>query len=235
MYSILYIHICIYIFIFQSKLNIQCVTLTPNRNNNVAALNWYSGRVSADRPVLAICYESGKVQLMKNENDEGKKFDWQHLADRSSIAIKFLHNISDPIILDVGMRVTDAKWNHDGSALAICGCLDDFTGNKDVNQIRFFSPKGQHCRTLKVPGSEVTSISWEGKSLRIAMAVDSFIYFANIRPEYVWCYFEKTVVFISNSYNNYATRGQKITFWNTDSNQVGFELVDDFKILKCFY
>ena len=28
------------------------------------------------------------------------------------------------------------------------------------------------------------SCSWEGGSLRIALAVDSFIYFANIRPDY---------------------------------------------------
>lgn len=39
-------------------------------------------------------------------------------------------------------------------------------------------------RTLKVPGKQIASCSWEGGSLRIALAVDSFIYFANIRPDY---------------------------------------------------
>ena len=42
----------------------------------------------------------------------------------------------------------------------------------------------QHLRTLKVPGKQLTSACWEGGSLRIALAVDSFIYFANIRPNY---------------------------------------------------
>lgn len=42
----------------------------------------------------------------------------------------------------------------------------------------------QHLRTLKVPGKQMYSCSWEGGSLRIALAVDSFIYFANIRPDY---------------------------------------------------
>ena len=42
----------------------------------------------------------------------------------------------------------------------------------------------QHLRTLKVPGKMMYSCSWEGGSLRIALAVDSFIYFANIRPDY---------------------------------------------------
>ena len=42
----------------------------------------------------------------------------------------------------------------------------------------------QHLRTLKVPGKELTACSWEGGGLRIALAVDSFIYFAIIRPDY---------------------------------------------------
>ena len=42
----------------------------------------------------------------------------------------------------------------------------------------------QHLRTLKVPGKQMQCCSWDGGSLRIALAVDSFIYFANIRPAY---------------------------------------------------
>ena len=48
----------------------------------------------------------------------------------------------------------------------------------------FFVVMLQHLRTLKVPGKSITSCAWEGGSLRIALAVDSFIYFANIRPDY---------------------------------------------------
>lgn len=54
------------------KLNIQCVGLSVNRHSSVAALNWFSGKTPANRPVLAICYESGRVQIMVDENDEGK-------------------------------------------------------------------------------------------------------------------------------------------------------------------
>lgn len=136
-----------------------------------------------------------------------------------------------PAVFDAGMRNVDAKWNHDGSVLAICGTtLEQATPLRDTNQVCFYSPLGRLFRTLKVPGSDITSLSWEGKSLRIAMAVDSFIYFANIRPDYVWCYFEKTVVFL-NSSNGSATSSSSsssssvmapmnvITFWNTVSNQ----------------
>lgn len=42
----------------------------------------------------------------------------------------------------------------------------------------------QHLGTLKVPGKHMSALSWEGGGLKIALAVDSFIYFANIRPDY---------------------------------------------------
>lgn len=38
----------------------------------VAGMSWYHGNVSSSRPALAICYENGKIQLMRNENDERK-------------------------------------------------------------------------------------------------------------------------------------------------------------------
>lgn len=52
----------------------------------------------------------------------------------------------------------------------------------------------QHLRTLKVHGKQMTGVSWEGGGLRIALAVDSYIYFANIRPDY------KVSVYICDSH-----------------------------------
>lgn len=48
----------------------------------------------------------------------------------------------------------------------------------------FFFVFKQHLRTLKVPGKQMTGVAWEGGGLRIGLAVDSYIYFANIRPDY---------------------------------------------------
>lgn len=50
------------------------------------------------------------------------------------------------------------------------------------NIFLFFFNK--HLRTLKVPGKQMSALSWEGSGLKIALAVDSYIYFANIRPDY---------------------------------------------------
>lgn len=38
----------------------------------------------------------------------------------------------------------------------------------------------------------------QGGGLRIALAVDSYIYFANIRPDYKWGYFGGTLVYAFN-------------------------------------
>uniref|UniRef100_A0A1A9X4V5 Uncharacterized protein n=1 Tax=Glossina brevipalpis TaxID=37001 RepID=A0A1A9X4V5_9MUSC len=178
---------------FAMKLNIQCVNLSNHRQTRVSAMCWFNGKTSNSRPVLALCYETGKVQIMANET---------------------------PAIFDSQMRITDAKWNHDGTVLAISGTLTETFTSKDISQVCFYTPWGCLCRVLKVPGNDIASVSWEGKSLRVAMAVDSFIYFANIRPEYIWCYFEKTVVFINNTHNNFNKNSMTVvTFWNTVTNQ----------------
>ncbi|XP_055920136.1 WD repeat-containing protein 35 isoform X1 [Eupeodes corollae] len=176
---------------FAMKLNIQCVPLSSSRIYKIANLCWFSGKAAPNRPILAICYETGKVQLMKNENDDA------------------------PVKFDTEMKNVDAQWNHDGTVLAICGIKVD-PSSKEGNQVSFYSPHGQLFRTLKVPGNQITSMAWEGQSLRIAMAVDSFIYFANIRPDYIWCYFEKTTVFLNTVHESLMN---VITFWNTNSNQ----------------
>lgn len=53
--------------------------------------------------------------------------------------------------------------------------------NSSISFLQFYTPFGEHLRTLKVPGKQISACAWEGGSLRIALAVDSFIYFANIR------------------------------------------------------
>lgn len=113
-----------------------------------------------DCPCLAICFDNGRCQIMKHEFDE------------------------TPVLISTKMTIMSAKWCHDGSVFAIAGSQKVSNQDKEVNCIQFYNPMGEHLRTLKVPGKEMRSLSWEGGSLRIALAVDSFIYFANIRPDY---------------------------------------------------
>lgn len=76
------------------------------------------------------------------------------------------------------MKTIGMKWNPAGSVLAISGQQNE--GDMGSQSVQFYTPFGQHLRTLKVPGTNIHGISWEGGGLRIGLAVDSFIYFANI-------------------------------------------------------
>lgn len=185
---------------FVMKLNVQCVPLGPTRSITVVGMSWFSRMQSFNRPSLAICYETGKFQIMRNENDD------------------------IPIIVDTKLQATDCQWNHDGSVLAVCG-MKTFGNDKDSNVVMFYSPFGVHLRTLRIPGHEISSLTWEGRSLRIALAVDSFIYFANIRPDYMWCYFGKTVCYLNA--DTTKTGSYVVTFWDTISNQCNNKHVDE--------
>lgn len=44
----------------------------------------------------------------------------------------------------------------------------------------FVDETSTKCPT-QVPGNGISSMAWEGGGLRIALAVDAYIYFANIR------------------------------------------------------
>ena len=59
---------------FQSKINIQCLSNT-SKNSQVVTLSWYDGKnghVGPDAPTLVICYDNGRMQIMKHESDDGK-------------------------------------------------------------------------------------------------------------------------------------------------------------------
>ena len=61
---------------FQSKINVQCLSNT-SKNSQVVTLSWYDGKngqVGPDAPSLVICYDNGRMQIMKHESDDGKYF-----------------------------------------------------------------------------------------------------------------------------------------------------------------
>lgn len=62
----------------------------------------------------------------------------------------------------------------------------------------------------------VNSLTWEGFGLRIALAVDCNILFANIQPEYTWAYFNNTLVF---SFRKPERNDMCVIFWDTVINE----------------
>jgi len=125
----------------------------------------------------------------------------------------------NPVLIDTGMKSTQMRWNTQGSVLAISGTKSNKTAAgemKDTQMVQFYNPFGKHLRTLKVPGSGITSLSWEGGSLRLALAVDSYIYFANIRPDYEWGYFGNMLVY---SFSKPDRSENCVCFWDTVSEE----------------
>lgn len=58
--------------------------------------------------------------------------------------------------------------------------------------------------------------------------MDSFIYFANIRPDYNWCYFNRTVCYQEAiaSGGGGGDEVDTVTFWDTNSNQCYAKQID---------
>ncbi|XP_036431101.1 LOW QUALITY PROTEIN: WD repeat-containing protein 35 [Colossoma macropomum] len=179
---------------FIMKMTLHCL-MNVTGPLSIAGIHWYAGTegyIEPDCPCLAICYDNGRCQVMRYENDD------------------------NPVVIETGMNVASIQWNHCGSVLAIAGSLRSATGDKDLNVLNFYTPFGEHLRTLKVPGKQITAVSWEGGGLRIGLAVDSFIYFANIRPDYKWGYCSNTVVY---AYTRPDRMEYSVVFWDTKNNE----------------
>ncbi|XP_049867805.1 WD repeat-containing protein 35 [Pectinophora gossypiella] len=157
---------------------------------DVVSMDWYPGRAPVNRPVLAICYKSGIILLMKNCIEE------------------------DSVVVETNMSAIACHWNHNGSVLAAAG-----TTTEQTNVVQFFSAYGEHLRTLRVPGGSMRALSWERRSLRLAIAIDSFIYFANVKPDHKYAFYGNTLAFVSST--------ETVTFWDTVTHQSWINHIPD--------
>nr|XP_033792878.1 WD repeat-containing protein 35 isoform X3 [Geotrypetes seraphini] len=179
---------------FIVKMTLNCLVNVTGAFS-IAGMHWYPGSegyIEPDCPCLAICFDNGRCQIMKHENDD------------------------NPVLIDTGMSVVSIQWNHCGSVLAVAGSQKTSSMDKDLNTVQFYTPFGEHLRTLKVPGSKIAAVSWEGGGLRVGLAVDSFIYFANVRPDYKWGYCSNTVVY---AYTRPDRPEYCVVFWDTKNNE----------------
>ena len=174
-------------------LQLKCLKDYKGPNKSIANITWISPQknyVPEDVafPCLCIGFQNGKVQIMKHENDEM------------------------PIVIETGMTVSACSWNNTGKILAVSGSQSSKGG-----VVQFYTNLGIHMRTLAVPDSVfVSSVSWEGNGLRIALSVSSIIYCANIKPDYNWAYFNDNVVY---AYLKPDRSDYCVVFWNIKSGE----------------
>ncbi|XP_032509086.1 WD repeat-containing protein 35 isoform X4 [Phocoena sinus] len=106
-------------FIMKMKLN--CLVNVTGAVS-IAGIHWYHGTegyVEPHCPCLAICFDNGRCQIMRHENDQ------------------------NPVLIDSGMYVVGIQWNHTGSVLAVAGSQKAITQDKDVNTVQFYTPFGE--------------------------------------------------------------------------------------------
>eukprot|EP00735_Rhodelphis_limneticus_P010276 TRINITY_DN29_c0_g1::TRINITY_DN29_c0_g1_i1::g.14869::m.14869 TRINITY_DN29_c0_g1::TRINITY_DN29_c0_g1_i1::g.14869 ORF type:complete len:1186 (-),score=401.47,sp/A6N6J5/WDR35_RAT/54.58/0.0,Coatomer_WDAD/PF04053.9/9.8e-05,Coatomer_WDAD/PF04053.9/15,WD40/PF00400.27/9.4,WD40/PF00400.27/7,WD40/PF00400.27/31,WD40/PF00400.27/2.5e+02,WD40/PF00400.27/6.1e+03,WD40/PF00400.27/1.8e+03,eIF2A/PF08662.6/0.00014,eIF2A/PF08662.6/4.8e+02,Clathrin/PF00637.15/2.1e+02,Clathrin/PF00637.15/9.7,Clathrin/PF00637.15/0.0027 len=190
------------VHIYDSQGNGVAKLLVPgmevDESARIVGIDWYDGAegyLEANQPSLALCYSNGRVTLMRHETDE------------------------NPVLIDTMMAARKIEWNRNGDVLAVAGAQPTTlpTGEqREISMVQFYNPFGQHLRTLKVPGNGIQSLSWEGGGLRIALAVDSFIYFANIRPDYKWGYFGGTIVY---AFTKPERPEHCVIFWDTKTDE----------------
>jgi WD repeat-containing protein 35 len=86
---------------------------------------------------------------------------------------------------------------------------------REVWLVQFYSHAGEHLRTMRVPGSGINGLAWEGNGLRLALAVDSHVFFTSIRQPPLWGYFAGTVVY---AFSKPERAEHCVMFWGTQSN-----------------
>jgi len=163
-------------------------------------VEWYDGskgKVDTGAPDLAIAFSSGQVQITNGVHLK-LVVEGEEVKD------------SPPVLIDTGMTLCTSKWNCNGTILALAGYQE--TENRKVNMVQFYSPYGQHLRTLKVPGNSISSLAWDGSGLRIAIAVDSHIYFASIRLDYKWGFFGNST--LCYAFNKSDRPDAIVVFWD---------------------
>lgn len=181
--------------IYSHKVPIYCLDSGTEGTVAIAGIDWFAGPSGPDNQTPALClgFENGRVQIMRSDADD------------------------KPVLLDTQLRCTGLKWDPNGSVVAIAGIQAQGAANdREVGVVQFYAPSGQHLRSLRVPGQNLRAISWEGSGLRLALAVDSHIFFANIRPDYLWGYFSHTLVYavLRKERNEHV-----VVFWDTHTDE----------------
>lgn len=179
---------------------VESASRNGERDYKIVGVHWYDGcegHISQEAPTLAIAFRDGKVQITRGRFDE------------------------NAVLIDTGMELSQVRWNNDGSVLALAGTQYDSGGaargdGKEFNVVQFYTPFGRHVRSLRVPGSRIEALAWEGSGLRICLAVDSHIYFANIRPAYKWGFYANTLVYTHNRVDQVENC---VVFWDTKSDE----------------
>ncbi|KAI9159560.1 hypothetical protein H9P43_008900 [Blastocladiella emersonii ATCC 22665] len=178
--------------LFDAQANyLHKVPLYAGEGAKVVAIDWHAASrnyMAADRPCLAIALDNGKLQINRHERDPR------------------------PVLLDTNMQGLVLKWDPTGTVLAVGGhqrVKGADGAEKPLVVVQLYTAHGAYIRYLKVPqGKVLRAVTWEAGGLRLALAVDSAIYFCNLHPEYVHAHIRNALVYAPRTGND------TLTYWD---------------------
>jgi len=180
---------------------------------HVVSIEWYDGAEGEPVPnchSLAVALSNGRVWLLRGVEEDGGG------------------EATPCLTLTTGLNpLTAARWNSNGTYLAVVG-QKQLGGGKEVSECQFFTPAGKLVHSLRVPGGNVTTMAWEGGGLRVALALESFVFFASARPQYMWAAFENTIVYAFAKPNSPE---HCCMFWNTKSGETHLKVIKNLTAL----
>lgn len=194
---------------------------------NLVSLKWYKS--SPIEHPLIIAFEDGWLQLMKHEADDF------------------------PVLLNTELKISSVEWSYAGDMFAVTGepvqpiGIPDTTcltrtfaplGNGRVeegaskNYLKLYNGQGELLQMVKVPGNEIFDCSWDRTGFKLALAVDSYIFFANLKPHFHLTsgFLTNSIVFALPSLNGKG-KSRKLIFQELKSNETYEKDVNNFMLL----
>jgi hypothetical protein len=184
--------------------------------NTVCSIDWYDdhlGHSDSGNLSLTVAYENGRILLFKDARDDSK-FSYMYFQMKISKKPPFI----DPFKIESGLSDLRHAWNHNGTVLAVYGNRTLAEDSKSFPVINFYNNQGLFLRSLRLsatqgPASSAanTCIAWDYTGSRFVVALDSYLYFANVYQEYKWCYALDSIVF---AYEKQGEEKSTVCFWN---------------------
>lgn len=96
------------------------------------------------------------------------------------------------------------------------------------NYLKLYTNEGDMLQMVKVPGSEISDCSWDRSGLKLALAVDTYIFFASVKPNYYWGFLTNSIVFALPIHSSDHGKSKKLIFKEIRSNETYEKEVNNF-------
>jgi len=112
------------------------------------------GSSESDGPALAVIWRAGKISLLRHANDE------------------------NALVVESGLVASCGDWSPNGAYLAVggspvggtsAGSYGLETKSGEAEEVRVLDEWGKLLQVVRVPGTPLTSLSWDSLSLRLAI------------------------------------------------------------------